>query len=52
MSFKLKKEDNPMITFISKNRFGTTGDKQIISYCDLSTNICQDIGYCNVPQDF
>lgn len=50
--FKLKKEDNPMITFITKNRFGETGKHQIISDCNLSTNIYHDMGYCIVPQDF
>lgn len=52
IQFKLKKEDNPMITFITKNRFGTTGVHQIISNCNLSTNVYQDVGYCTVPQDF
>lgn len=50
--FKLKKEDNPMITFICKNRFGVSGGQQIVSSCDLSTNVCKDLGMCNVPQDF
>lgn len=50
--FKLKKENNPMITFVTKNRFGATGVNQIVSECDLSTNICKDVGVCNVPQDF
>lgn len=49
---KLKKEDNPMITFVTKNRFGVTNGKQIVSSCNLSTNVCKDIGVCNVPQDF
>ena len=51
IQFPLKKEDNPMITFITKNRFGETG-KQIVSKCNLSTNVYEDIGYCIVPQDF
>lgn len=50
--FKLKKENNPMITFVTKNRFGATGVNQIVSECDLSTNVCRDVGVCNVPQDF
>lgn len=50
--FKLKKEDKPMITFITKNRFGITDAYQIVSKCDLSRNICKDIGYCAVPQDW
>ena len=50
--FKLKKEDKPMITFITKNRFGVTDEYQIVSKCNLSTNICKDIGYCSVSQDW
>lgn len=52
VQFKLKKDNNPMITFITKNRFGITGGNQIISECNLSTNVCKDVGYCVVPQDF
>lgn len=52
IEFKLKKENNPMITFITKNRFGTSGGNQIISYCDLSRDTCEDIGYCSCHQDF
>lgn len=51
LAYKLKKENNPMITFITKNRFGETG-KQIVSECNLSTNVCRDVAYCVVPQDF
>lgn len=50
--FKLKKENNPMITFVTKNRFGVTGANQIVSECNLSTNVCRDVGVCSVPQDF
>lgn len=50
--FKLKKEENPMLTFITKNRFGVTDAYQIVSECDLSTNVYKDVGYCVVPQDF
>ena len=52
ISFPLEKKDYPMITFVTKNRFGVTGGQQIISYCDLSRNICRDVGYTSVPQDF
>jgi hypothetical protein len=41
-----------MITFITKNRFGVTDQYQIVSECDLSTNIYKDVGYCLVPQDW
>lgn len=52
IQFKLKKSENHMITFITKNRFGETDRKQIVSKCDLSTNKCEDVGYCIVPQDW
>lgn len=52
LPYKLLKENNPMITFITKNRFGITGGNQIISECDLSTNVCRDVAYGIVPQDF
>ena len=52
IAIKLKKDDNPMITFICKNRFGISGGHQVVSSCDLSTNTYKDIGYCNIPQDF
>jgi len=48
----MKKEQNPMITFITKNRFGETNRRQIISECDLSTNIYKDVAYAQVVQDF
>lgn len=41
-----------MLTFITKNRFGPTDELQIVSECDLSTNIHRDIGYTFVPQDW
>lgn len=50
--FKLKREKKYLIMFIPKNRFGSTDEFQIISECDLSTNIYKDIGICNVQQDF
>lgn len=50
--FSLNKENNPMLTFITKNRFGVTDAYQIVSECDLSTNVYKDVGYCVVPQDF
>lgn len=49
---KLKREDKPMITFITKNRFGETDTKQIVSKCDLSRNLYEDMFYCLVPQDW
>lgn len=52
VAIKLNKKDNPMITFIVKNRFGISGGDQVVSSCDLSTNVYKDIGYCSIPQDF
>lgn len=52
VDIKIKREDNPMITFITKNRFGVTGGEQILSKCDLSRNVYEDWGYCMVRQDF
>lgn len=50
--YKLKREDQPMITFIAKNRFGVTDQYQVVSSCDFGRNICKDIAYCRVPQDY
>lgn len=50
--FKLNRDKKYMITFITKNRFGSTDEFQIVSECDLSTNIYKDIGICNLQQDF
>lgn len=49
---KLKREDNPMIIFVTKNRFGVTDQYQIVSSCDFGRNVCKDICYCSVPQDY
>lgn len=48
----LKPEDNAMIIFITKNRFGTSNGKQIVSKCDLETNIHEDIGYTYITEDW
>lgn len=52
LPFKLKRGYDYMITFVTKNRFGNTDTYQIVSKCDLSTNLYHDIGYCIVPQDW
>lgn len=49
--FKLKKDKHYMISFISKNRHGTS-DIQIVSEADFSINKYCDLGYCSVIQDF
>ncbi|WP_346961400.1 helicase [Clostridium sp.] len=50
--FTLKKDQRYMITFITKNRFGSTDQFQVISEYDLSTNVHKDIGICNISQDW
>lgn len=52
ITYKLKPENNPMIMFITKNRFGETDRWQIVSECDFSTNKIKDVSYCIVPQDW
>lgn len=49
---KLEKDKHYMLTFIGKNRFGSTDEVTIVSECDLSINEYKDIGYCIVPEDF
>ena len=48
---KLEKDKHYMLTFIGKNRFGSTDEVTIVSECDLSINSYHDIGYCVVPED-
>ena len=50
--FKMEHDKHYMITFITKNRFGQTDAFQIISECDLSTNIHRDVAICNIAQDW
>lgn len=52
IQYKLEKDKHPMIMFVTKNRFGETDSKQIIAECDLGTNVCKDVAYTNVPQDW
>jgi hypothetical protein len=52
VEFTLKRDKKYMITFIPKNRFGETDMRQVVSECDLGTNIYKDIGFCVVPQDW
>lgn len=49
---KLDKDKHYMLTFIGKNRFGSTDEVAIVSECDLSINDYHDIGYCVVPEDY
>ena len=52
VQYKLEKIKRPMLTFICKNRFGETDVKQVVSECDLGTNICKDVAVTVVPQDW
>lgn len=49
---QLKHDKNYMITFICKNRFGSTDEHQVISEYDISRNIYKDIGYSKIIQDW
>jgi replicative DNA helicase len=49
---KLDKNKHYMLTFIGKNRFGSTDEVTIVSECDLSINDYHDIGYCVVPGEY
>jgi replicative DNA helicase len=49
---KLDKDKHYMLTFIGKNRFGSTDEFTIVSECDLSINEYCDIGYCIVPGEY
>ena len=49
---KLDPNKHYMLTFIGKNRFGSTDEVTIVSECNLSTNEYCDIGYCIVPGDY
>ena len=51
LPFELDKDKHYMITFISKNRFGSS-DIQIVSEADFSINKYQDLGYCKVAMDY
>lgn len=50
--FHMERNKHYMITFITKNRFGSTDQFQIISEYDLSTNMHKDVAICNIAQDF
>lgn len=50
--FRLEKDKEYIIVFITKNRFGATQSFQIVAEYDLSLNIYKEIGVCNIPQDW
>lgn len=50
--FKLDRNKHYSIIFITKNRFGSTNEFQIVAENDLSRNIYKEVGICNIPIDF
>ncbi len=50
--FKLDKNKHYTIIFITKNRFGSTNEFQIIAENDLATNIYKEIGIVKIPFDW
>jgi hypothetical protein len=50
--FKLEKDKHYSIVFITKNRFGSTDEFQIVAENDLSRNKYRELGITNVPMDF
>jgi len=50
--FKLEKDKHYSILFITKNRFGSTNEFQIICENDLSRNVYKELGIVNIPMDW
>jgi replicative DNA helicase len=50
--FKLEKDKQYAIIFITKNRFGATQQFQIVAEHDLSRNIYNEVGIVNIPLDW
>lgn len=50
--FKLDREKNYTIIFITKNRFGATNEYQIVAENDFARNVYKEIGIARVPMDF
>jgi len=50
--FKLQKDKHYSIMFITKNRFGSTNEFQIVSENDFSRNIYNELGIVNIPMDW
>jgi len=50
--FKLQKDKHYTIIFITKNRFGSTNEFQIIAENDLSKNTYKEIGIVKIPLDW
>jgi len=50
--FKLDKNKSYTIIFVTKNRFGSTDEFQIISENDYSRNVYKELGIVNIPMDW
>ncbi len=50
--FKLQKDKHYTIIFITKNRFGSTNEFQIIAENDLAKNVYKEIGIVKIPLDW
>lgn len=50
--FKLDKDKHWVVIFVTKNRFGSTQNFQILAIHDLATNTYVEKGVCYIPMDF
>ena len=50
--FKLDKNKHYTIIFITKNRFGSTNEFQIVAENDLAKNVYKEIGIVKIPLDW
>ncbi len=50
--FKLQKDKHYTIIFITKNRFGSTNEFQIVAENDLAKNVYKEIGIVKIPLDW
>lgn len=52
ISFPLRKDNNYFLIFLSKNRYGRTDAFQIVAKIDMSTNEYEEVGMCNILEDW
>jgi replicative DNA helicase len=50
--FPLRKDNNYFIIFLSKNRYGRSDAFQIVAKIDMSTNEYEEVGACNILEDW
>ena len=50
--FPLRKDHNYFIIFLSKNRYGRSDAFQIVAKIDMSTNEYEEVGACNILEDW